>query len=237
MQKDWFDAFAHTAIADLLFPSAEKQPRQASRPASQRSLTSHTSDEGGLCLQVSPTVSRLRCQTAEEFVEHKAPLIVNEMKARTGITSAETYAATLPLRSAEDLKGEKSRVKRELSAYDREFRRDIGRLPLEREKTPMRLFYLCYKRLKQAIEQREKQPLQDEVERARVEVTAQLATLQARKKRLNQTLFAFQKNFETSFSRPIRHSSDLEPVKREYAEYQEVKKEIAVLKDWLSRNS
>lgn len=100
---------------------------------------------------------------------------------------------------------EKARVKAGLRAYDAEFKRDVGRAPSAEEKRPMRVLYVRYKVAREA---------------------ARTVELQARKRELGRVLTDFQRGFERSFGRAVRHARELRPVEREYAEYKAVRAEL-----------
>ena len=236
MEKDIFDSLALNSVNEILFGQKSfAKPRSFPSFPSFSSLDSAASRNSGSKSELSTDLRNMRCKDATDFLSNKAPLIVREIEQHLAFESFKAEASFLSAKPIEELQNEKSRVKRQLSLYDEEFRLDMARLPSEKEKVPMKAFYLYYKRLKQALDRRTANDSPAETQKARVEVAKRLEELQARKKVLNQALFAFQKSFESTAGRAIRHAKDLLPVEAEYKEYKAVKADISVLKSWLDK--
>ena len=228
MQSELFDSLCGVALRSILYDSEETLDLIRNRSFSNTSTSSRRS--GSQEPRLSKAVSDLRCSDPLTFLKHKSPLVVKEIEERLSLTHQKADGVYLQFKNLEELKREKSILKQELCLYDSEFKRDIGRDPTDQEKQPMRNCYLYYKRIKTAIDRYDpsKKPALNDGLRA--ELVARLEKAAVEKKRLNKLIISYKTNFEASYGRPITYSKDLQPIKKEYNTYLELKKEIAEIR-------
>ena len=149
----------------------------------------------------------------KDFMTKRAPGIVKEIIMRLELSKSKAHGVYLSKKKLDELLADKSRVKKELIHFDKHFYSFIGRYPSEKERQPMKLCYLYYSRLKQAIQNFKKnEELYDKRDAWGLE--ERLAKLNAKKAELQKFLVDYESEFQKNYGRKIMYQKDLNPVEK-----------------------
>eukprot|EP00002_Diphylleia_rotans_P032108 TRINITY_DN6717_c1_g2_i1.p1 TRINITY_DN6717_c1_g2~~TRINITY_DN6717_c1_g2_i1.p1 ORF type:complete len:532 (-),score=123.72 TRINITY_DN6717_c1_g2_i1:682-2148(-) len=212
-----------------------------SRPSSSRSTLSDAANEPRLARTTPDTRSQV--MTVSDDVSDPETDVVEKLEDADPLSVANRNLSLERSRqkrpsdakkmNEEQLKAEKSAIKRELRDFDVNFASKFGREPLKADKEVMRPLYQRYKDVKQLLDQKLSVGTVAPVEEARtppssagpLENNEVYKRLKAEKRALQIKLHDYQNDYQTKNGRSAKLMVD-QAIKEEYNRYKQLKTQL-----------
>lgn len=148
-------------------------------------------------------------------------------------------------KSVEYLENEKSKVKKELQALDKDFHKQFGRYPEKSEKEIFRLLYVYYKTVKSVLEKKKNSKEEKENvkggnknkkdEKRKEELKKEIIILNGEQGKLKERLQGYQVEFLKKNNRKVKYVHDISEVKSEYNKYKDNRLRIKEIENELEK--